>query len=176
VKDWSVRLRLAMGATLVVLVLFAFVYPARAWLDQRSQVNGVRHDLSVLERQNELLQQEADRLQTPAEIERLARERFNMVRPGEHAYVVVPAGPPASVTTTTLPPTAETDAPPSTAAPTTVPTTSRAASSPTTQATVPRTTVPRPTTTTSTAPRTTTTTTVPRTTPTTALRTSTTTG
>ena len=24
----------------------------------------------------------------PAEIERLARERFNMVRPGEHAYVV----------------------------------------------------------------------------------------
>ena len=48
------------------------------------------------------LAREARRLQTPAEIERLARVQFNMVFPGEQAYnVISPA--PASNTTTTLP-------------------------------------------------------------------------
>jgi cell division protein FtsB len=111
VNEWSVRLRLAVGATVVVLVLFAFVYPARAWLDQRGQVQRVRHELDTLERQNEILQREANRLQTPAEIERLARARFHMIRPGEQAYDVVPSAPPSHATSTTLPPSASTTTP-----------------------------------------------------------------
>ena len=43
----------------------------------------------MLEAQNEELAREAQRLQTPSEIERLAREQFNMVLPGEQAYNVV---------------------------------------------------------------------------------------
>ena len=37
-----------------------------------------------------MLGEEARQLQTPSEIERLARAQFNMVLPGEQAYNVVP--------------------------------------------------------------------------------------
>ena len=43
----------------------------------------------MLKAQNEVLAREAKQLQTPSEIERLAREQFNMVLPGEQAYNVV---------------------------------------------------------------------------------------
>ena len=102
-NPWSVRLRIAAFATLFVFVLFAFVYPARAWLAQRHQVNQVRRDLAVLDQQNAELQREANRLQTPAEIERLARLRFHMVKPGEQAYTVVPEGPATATTTPSTP-------------------------------------------------------------------------
>jgi hypothetical protein len=56
--------------------------------------------LQVLGEQNEDLQQRAKRLQTDAEIERLAREQYNLVKPGEEAYAVLPppskAGAPAA--------------------------------------------------------------------------------
>lgn len=100
-SPWSARLRLAVFATVMVLVMFAFVFPARAWLDQRREVQRVRRDVTDLEEQNRRLQREANRLETPAEIERLARERFNMVLPGEQAYSVVPAAPTAPVSPST---------------------------------------------------------------------------
>jgi len=39
---------------------------------------------------------------TPSEVEKVARDRFGMVRPGEQAYAAVP-GPSATTTTSTLP-------------------------------------------------------------------------
>jgi cell division protein FtsB len=51
--------------------------------------------------QNEKLAREAQSLQTPSEIQKLARSQFNMVLPGEEAYNVVP--PDGSPTTTTEP-------------------------------------------------------------------------
>ena len=107
---WSVRLRVAIGATMVVLILFAFVFPFRAWLSQQHDVDRVRQQLSKLEAQNRSLQREANLLQTPAEIDRLARSRFHMVRPGEDAYAVVP-GTTAPRTTTTSTATTTTTAP-----------------------------------------------------------------
>jgi cell division protein FtsB len=97
------RLRVAIGATMVVLILFAFVFPFRAWLAQQHEVDRVRQHLSMLDAQNRSLQREATLLQTPAEIDRLARSRFHMVRPGEDAYAVVPGttAPRATTTTTT---------------------------------------------------------------------------
>jgi cell division protein FtsB len=51
--------------------------------------------------QNERLAAEAKRLQTPAEIQRMAREQYHYVYPGEQAYSVIPA--PAPTTSTTTP-------------------------------------------------------------------------
>ena len=45
-------------------------------------------ELAALEAENERLAQLAESLQTPAEIERQARERFGLVRPGEIGVVV----------------------------------------------------------------------------------------
>ena len=92
--------RLAVASLVFVAMMFLFVFPTRAYLAQRRQVNEVQHSVQVLHAQNAQLAREAERLQTPAEIERLARSQFNMVFPGEQAYNVVP---PQGVATTTTP-------------------------------------------------------------------------
>lgn len=88
---------------IVVGVLFLGVFPTRTWLDQRSERDAVAERLAVLREQNARLERRASQLHTDAEVERLAREQYNLVRPGEEAYALLPAGPPPSTTTTTTP-------------------------------------------------------------------------
>jgi cell division protein FtsL len=103
----AARARLALGALALVTICFVFVFPTRAYLAQRRQVSHAEHDLKVLRRQNDRLQQQAVELQTPAAIQRMAREQFHLAFPGEQVYQAVPgattptAGP---VTTTTVAP------------------------------------------------------------------------
>ena len=90
----------------VVGVLFLAVFPTRTWLDQRRQRDAVAERVAVLREQNARLERRAGQLHTDAEIERLAREQYNLVRPGEEAYALLPAGPdpapPPTTTTTTI--------------------------------------------------------------------------
>ena len=78
-------------AVLVVGAVLVGVYPTRTWLRQERSVHGTQRDLDVLREQNQRLQEEAARLQDPAEIERLARAEYNLVRPGEEAYAILPS-------------------------------------------------------------------------------------
>jgi cell division protein FtsB len=94
-------LRLLLGGMVLVALLFAFVFPARTLLAQRQQTEKEQTRLDVLLEQNSKLEAETRRLQNDAEIERIAREQYNFVRPGEHPYVVVPpptSAPPAPTT------------------------------------------------------------------------------
>jgi cell division protein FtsB len=95
-------LRGALLAVLCVGLLFAFVYPTRTFLEQRDQMNRAKEQLSVLEDQNTKLTQQSKKLQSDTEIERLARERYGLVKPGERAFVIVPT--PTTTTTTPPPP------------------------------------------------------------------------
>jgi cell division protein FtsB len=98
------RLRRALwpllGSVVLVGVLFAGVFPTRTYLAQRASISHAEKQLQVLGEQNKDLQQRAKQLQTDAEIERLAREQYNLVKPGEEAYAVLPppskAGAPAA--------------------------------------------------------------------------------
>ncbi|HEY3831734.1 MAG TPA: septum formation initiator family protein [Acidimicrobiia bacterium] len=100
-SQWTTRLRVAVVAVLAALALFVFVYPTRALLSQGNDIGQTRHDLAALQQQNRTLELEVLKLRTPAEIERIARQRFNMIKPNEHLYAVVPAQPGATNTTTT---------------------------------------------------------------------------
>jgi len=93
--------RISVVSLVLVAMMFLFVFPTRSYLAQQRQVRNARHAVSVLHAQNAQLATEAKRLQTPEEIERLARSQFNMVFPGEQAYNVVP---PRGVATTTTSP------------------------------------------------------------------------
>jgi cell division protein FtsB len=97
-----VLLRLLLGSMVLVALLFAFVFPARTLLAQRQRTEKEQRRLEVLLEQNSKLEAETRRLQDDAEIERIAREQYNFVRPGEHPYVVVP--PPTSLPPATSPP------------------------------------------------------------------------
>jgi cell division protein FtsB len=95
------RLRGALLLVTSVGLLFAFVYPTRTFLEQRDEMHRAGQQLSVLDRENAKLEAEAKRLQNDAEIERIARERYGLVKPGERPFVIIPA--PTTTTTTTLP-------------------------------------------------------------------------
>lgn len=85
----------SLWVVLVVLVALALilflVLPTRTWLTQRSSIGDTSHRLDVLNQENEALAGRVAALQAPEEIERVARQQYGMVRPGEHAFSVVPA-------------------------------------------------------------------------------------
>jgi cell division protein FtsB len=91
----------------LIAVLFLAVFPTRTWLAQKKERAEALEQLHVLEEQNGILASRVEALQSDEEIERLAREQYNLVRPGEEAYAMLP--PPSSPTATTTPPPAVED-------------------------------------------------------------------
>jgi cell division protein FtsB len=80
-----------LGGTVGVVALLAVgVFPTRTWLDQRAATSDAERRLEVLQAQNEAFEERIDRLDDDAEIERIAREQYNLVKPGEEAYIVLP--------------------------------------------------------------------------------------
>lgn len=90
-------------AMLVIGLLFIAVFPTRTWLGQRHDSAAATRQLQVLDRENAKLAARVKALKSDDEIERLAREQYNLVKPGEEAYALLP-GPSAST-----PPRAATD-------------------------------------------------------------------
>jgi cell division protein FtsB len=88
-----------LASVMLVGVLFLFVFPTRTYIHQRDGLEDARHRVEVLSDQNRQLASRVKKLNTDTEIERLAREQYNLVRPGEEAYAILPA-PQASPPTT----------------------------------------------------------------------------
>lgn len=76
---------------LLVAALFVFVFPTRTYLAQRAETQRTEHQLQVLQEQNDALSARVTALDTDAEIERIAREQFDLIRPGEQAFAILPA-------------------------------------------------------------------------------------
>jgi len=87
----------ALVLVTVIGIVFIGVYPTRTWLAQRSSLNEANHQLQVLNQQNDALSSQIDALNTDSEIERIARERYNLVHAGEESYAINPAPPPPVV-------------------------------------------------------------------------------
>ena len=80
-----------MVAPVVVGMLFLAVFPARTYLRQRHSLSAAKARLHVLAQQNTALDKQVKKLHTDSEIERLARQQYNLVRPGEEAYAILPS-------------------------------------------------------------------------------------
>jgi cell division protein FtsB len=92
------RTWLLVGAVALVGLLFVAVFPARTYLDQRSRRQAVVSRLKATDAKNRALQKRINTLHTDAEVERLAREQYNLVRPGEEAYAILPTRTPPPAT------------------------------------------------------------------------------
>lgn len=99
---WGRSARVALASVALAAVLLLFVFPTRSLIAQRNEISRARNDLELIRSENERLAEEAARLATPAEIERMAREQYHMVKPGERAFAVIPA-PAETPTSTTVP-------------------------------------------------------------------------
>jgi len=93
-------MRLALFLVALVGLLFVFVYPTRTFLDQRDETKKARAQLEVLQTENARLARESKRLTSDSEIERLARQKYGLVKPGQTPFVILPA----PTDTTPLPP------------------------------------------------------------------------
>ena len=78
-------------------VLALAVFPAKALLDQRQHRKALAAQLAALDDRNRALEGRVEELRSDGEIERLARQ-YNLVKPGEEAYFILPRPqPPAPV-------------------------------------------------------------------------------
>ncbi len=69
-------------------IVLAGVFPFRQLIAQERLVDNTRAKLDALVVGNEELQEQIDAVQSPAELERIAREQYGMAHPGETTYVV----------------------------------------------------------------------------------------
>ncbi|HUZ09407.1 MAG TPA: septum formation initiator family protein [Acidimicrobiales bacterium] len=83
------RAALAGTALLSALILVGW-FPAASLLHQRAAISASAAELTRLQREDAALTQEQQALGSPAEIARLARERYQLVNPGEQAFEVLP--------------------------------------------------------------------------------------
>jgi cell division protein FtsB len=81
---------------IAVLLIIGFIFIAgdvgllKVWGAQR-QVQNLRSKISDLERRNALLSAEIDRLKSDSfTIEKVAREKYGYLRPGDKVYRIVP--------------------------------------------------------------------------------------
>ena len=81
---------LLAAVTLVgVVAVAAGIFPWRQIIAQQSAVELAEAQLDALRIENRLLAEEVSALSTNTEVERLAREQFGLVMPGEVGYVVI---------------------------------------------------------------------------------------
>jgi cell division protein FtsB len=85
------RNRLLMaGAAVVSVVIVAAWFPASALYHQHEQLGASTAQLTELRQQDKALDQERKSLASPAEIARIARQQYDLVKPGQQAYEVLP--------------------------------------------------------------------------------------
>ena len=82
-----------VGSFLAVGALFVGVFPTRAILDQRRALDRAESRLAEVDARNDELEDRVEALGTDEEIERLAREQYDLVYPGQEAYAILPAPP-----------------------------------------------------------------------------------
>jgi cell division protein FtsB len=87
------------------------VLPIQQYLEREYQVTAAQERLATLEDANTTISSDVDALQSDQEIERVAREQYGFVRPGEIGYVVIVPDNPDAITQTLAPVDVETESP-----------------------------------------------------------------
>ena len=78
-----------IAISLLSLMLLGII-PIQEWFEVRDTKNDLLLELSEIEELNESYRVSIDALKTDDEIERIARSEYNLVKPHEEAYYVIP--------------------------------------------------------------------------------------
>jgi cell division protein FtsB len=85
-------LKVILYAAFVGLLLASYVSPLQQILESKPRIAQLSSELETIEKNNAARERLVDELQTPAGVERAARERYGMIKPGEKVYIVKSAG------------------------------------------------------------------------------------
>jgi cell division protein FtsB len=81
-------LKVILYAAFIGLLLASYVSPLQDIVENRSRISALRADIEEVERENAAKERTVEDLQTPEGVERAARERYGMIKPGEKVYIV----------------------------------------------------------------------------------------
>ncbi len=81
-------LTVVIYAAFLGLLLASYVAPLQNILEGRAEVSALEQKLQSVETENTANKRLIEELNTPAGIERAARERYGMIRPGEKVYII----------------------------------------------------------------------------------------
>ena len=73
-----------------VIVVGVAVLPMRTWFQQRELISETEVEQQEILSEVARLEAELELLQTDGEVERLGRENFDLVEPGEESYRILP--------------------------------------------------------------------------------------
>lgn len=81
-------LKVVLYAALIGLLLASYITPLQDIVAGRAYVSELDAQVRQLEASNATQRRVVEELNTPEGVERAARERYGMVRPGERIYIV----------------------------------------------------------------------------------------
>jgi cell division protein FtsB len=81
---------LVIGAVLLAVLVLVAWFPDGPLFQQRAALAATESQLQLLHHQDVALAQEQKNLNTPSEIERIARQQYDLVLPGQAAFQVLP--------------------------------------------------------------------------------------
>ena len=81
-------LKVVLYAALIGLLLASYVTPLQEIVAGNARAAELSADLHQLEANNAAQKRVIEELNTPEGVERVARERYGMIRPGEQVYIV----------------------------------------------------------------------------------------
>ena len=81
-------LKVVLYAAFIGLLLASYVTPLQQILERESHISTLQADLEGIKKDNAAKSRLVEELQTPEGIERAARERYGMIKPGEKVYIV----------------------------------------------------------------------------------------
>jgi cell division protein FtsB len=82
-------LKVILYAAFVGLLLASYVSPLQEIMENKSHISALQADLERVKKENAAKERLAQELKTPSGVERAARERYGMIKPGEQVYIVV---------------------------------------------------------------------------------------
>ncbi len=81
-------LKVILYAAFIGLLLASYVSPLQDIVENHRLISALRADIEEIERENAAKERTVEDLQTPEGVERAARERYGMIKPGEKVYLV----------------------------------------------------------------------------------------
>ena len=81
-------LAVVLYAAFLGILLASYVQPLQDIMHNRTEIPSLEQKLQKASTQNTARERAIKELQTPAGIERAAREHYGMIRPGEQVYIV----------------------------------------------------------------------------------------
>ena len=84
----SRTLKVSLYAAFVGMLLASYVAPTQQILEYRAEIPVLEEEISETRAYNAEQRRLVEDLNTPEGVERVARERYGMVRPGEKVYII----------------------------------------------------------------------------------------